>query len=270
MENLDRELIPPTIQLAYERSFDINTPPKNIRYKFSKKQGDKKIGIAAKGEMVVFYGAPKARKSTLLLAAIASAYTDDPDASLDFHLKLSQSEQILWFDTEMPDSYFYRRMAMLTKMCGFSNGENIPNFFSTYLKGMSYDEKLETIDYFITKYSKEGKVGVIVIDQIADLVPEINDRDAAREVIRYFEKWTILTNAMLFLAIHVTRGTKLMTGVLGSEVSKKMDSGIFMEKVYPSKNTRVEHLLSRGADMDDFEFNNNEFGYPILERHTEF
>ena len=259
------ELMPIYIQdiLNNNRKFSVHNPPPNIQWLLKRTNPDgKSVGIASRGEVVVFYGPPKSRKSTALNCVTASAFSDDPDRTLKFELDLLPDDEILYFDTEMALTAFHRRQMKLNKMCGYGGTQDIPSLHAYSLKPYNYRERLKQIEFFIKKHI--DTVAVIVIDQIADLVGDINDRAQTSHLINRIEYWTEISQAMLVTSIHASRGSEDMTGVTGSELAKKMDSGFYMEKIRTTKQTKVVHLLSREEDVNDFFFDHNEYGYPVL------
>lgn len=258
-KNKSLDQYPFYINQLKERKFSVEKSPPNLRYVLSKVNGDKNmVGIASKGEIVVVYGPPKSRKSTLLSCIVASAFVNEPNYTLDFHMNLSKDENILFIDTEMPFTSFYRRQMLLNKMCG-SKHVDISTLHAYSLKPFSPGERVDQIEYLI---ETTPNLGLVVIDQIADLVPDINDRESVLELYSRVSRWTDSTGAILLTSIHVTRGTEYMTGVLGHEFSKKMDSGFFITKDSLTKRSKVTHLIAREQDVDDFLFSHNEWGEP--------
>jgi hypothetical protein len=257
----DFELMPIYIQdLLAKRRFSVNSKPPNMEWLLTKKNYDgKKVGVGSRGEIVIVYGPPKTRKSTLLNCITASGFSSDQNNTLDFELDLLADDEILYVDTEMPLTAFHRRQMKLNKMCGYEGVRDIENFEAYSLKPYDYRERIEQIDFFVRK---KKKLAVIFIDQFADLVGNINDRDQVSYLINKLSYWSDISQALIIGSIHATRGTENMTGVLGSELSKKMDSGFYLEKMKATKNTKVVHLLSREEDVEDFEFCHNEWGYP--------
>lgn len=254
--------IPPYIKEVLDNRFSVHKPPPDVEYKLTKKNPDgKEIGVASAGELVMVYGAPKSRKSTLMSCMTASAYTNVEDSTLLFKMKLNEGDEILHFDTEMGRPVFHRRMMKLNRMCGYKGEVDIPGFYSSPMKGLTWHEKVDAIDHCVHEHRDAA---LIVIDQIADLVGNINDRDHTNDLISKIELWTSITGAILLSGIHITRGTEDMTGVLGSELAKKMDTGFLVEKQRLTRHSKVIHLLSREQDVDDFVFSHNEYGYPYL------
>lgn len=262
----DVELMPEYIRKILGRQFSIHNEPPPVDFKLVRHQKDFKgrpeeIGICAAGEFFIVYGPPKSRKSTLLSAITASAYTDDPNVCLDFEVKLDDDEYFLFFDTEMPQTAFYRRQAKLNRMCDVDDDLEMYKAFP--LKGVPWDEKVEFIEHMIINEHGDN-CGMVIVDQVADLVPDINDRDAANELIAKIEYWTSETGTIFGSSIHTTRGTENATGVLGAEFAKKIDSGLYIEKQQMNKYTQVKHLLAREKEIESFMFTHNEDGWTRL------
>jgi hypothetical protein len=265
------ELMPLYLQdLIKKRQFSVHNTPPDTEWILKKTNPDGNVvGVASRGELVMIYGPPKSRKSTILNCITSSAFMDHEDTTLGFHLDLNSEDEILYIDTEMPMTAFHRRQMKLNKMCGFDGQQDIPRFSAFSLKPYTFRERISQIEYFI---KSKPNLAFIVIDQMADLVSDINDRESAAHLIEKLSYWSDFSQAVIVGALHVSRNSKDMTGVIGHEMAKKMDSGFYLEKQSSSRYTKVTHLLSREQDVDNFLFDHNEYGYPVLVRdeHVDF
>lgn len=256
------ERLPLFLQALKERRFSVHNPPPDIKWILKKQNPDGRVvGVASKGEIVMVYGPPKSRKSTILNCITASAFSNELATTLGFDLDLDTDEQIIYLDTEMPLTAFHRRQTKLNNMCGFK-GEDIPQIHAFSMKPFSFRERLAQIEHLVKDMGKS--IGLMVIDQMADLVGDINERKDANALIERLSFWSDYTGAVIIGSIHVSKQSDEMTGVLGSELAKKMDSGFYLEKMKGSKFTKVTHLLSREEDVVTFKFDHNEHGYPVL------
>ena len=144
-------LLPLYLQEALKnRSFSVQNKPPDISWFLTKKNSnDKIVGVGTRGEIVMVYGPPKSRKSTILNCITASAYNDNEHLTLGFNLDLKEDETILYFDTEMPMSAFHRRQMKLNRMCGYKGEVDIPNYHAYSLKPHTWRERIEVIEYII-------------------------------------------------------------------------------------------------------------------------
>lgn len=259
----DFELMPLFLQdLIQKRKFSVhNTPPDTNWILTKKNPSGQSVGVASRGEIVMIYGPPKSRKSTILNCITSSAFTLEEESTLGFNLDLNPDDEILYIDTEMPMTAFHRRQMKLNHMCGFRGEKDIPGLHAFSLKPYSWRERISQIEFFI---KNRPNLALVVIDQMADLVMDINDRESTANLIEKLSYWSDYSQALIIGTIHVSRNSKDMTGVIGHEMAKKMDSGFYLEKLRETKATKVTHLLSREEDVDDFQFDHNEFGYPTL------
>jgi hypothetical protein len=259
----DHTLLPAYIQEVIEkRRFSVNNPPPDTSWRLTKQNPDGSVvGVAAPGELVMVYGAMKSRKSTILNCITTSCFIEDVERTLGFQYDLKPGEEILHFDTEMPLTAFHRRQVKMNRMCGYGDDNDIPNLQAFSLKPYNYLERRKQIDWII---EHTENVGLIILDQTADLVKDINDRDSTAELIDLLSVWSDKTQAVILGCCHVTRGTEDMTGTMGHELAKKMDSGFFLEKERETKYTKVTHLLSREEDVDTFKFEHDSYGLPTL------
>lgn len=254
--------MPPFLLELRDRKFSVFNPPPPTEFIFNKREDWGKVGIASKGEMVIFYGAPKCRKSTILYSLISSRYTDDESLTLGFELNIGKNENILFIDTELPITSFYRRLHKLNVMCGYNAKTDMDKFHAYNLKPYSPHERIKQIENLL--YEEHNNVGALIIDQVGDLVKNFNDIDEVTKVVNLLGQWTDDTGAVLILTIHVSRNTSDPTGSLGHLLTKKMDSGFYIEKNKNSKESKVVHLLARENTAPDFKFSHDDNGYPML------
>ena len=273
METTDNRdiLRPDRFRNGLKSDFSVNNPLPETDFKLFKDNYGRDgnllctTPVASSGELVMVYGPEKSRKSTLSKAIVASAYNTDRKSTFGFSWDMGDDEYILHYCTEMGKVRYHSRMTKFNRICGGNGKEDLPYFHSRRLKGFNDPlKKVLEIESELEYLTNAGeKVGVVLIDQVADLVSDINDRRAVNDFILTFEQWQEMTGAIFICVMHTTLESKRATGIQGRELQKKMDTGIYCEK-RSSGITYVENILAREDEFFNFKFNHNDMGYPEL------
>ena len=114
-----------------------------------------------------------------------------------------------------------------------------------------------------------GKIDLILVDGIADLVYNTNDIEEAAKLAESMLKWTS-TGLHMCLIIHKVNGHDKARGHLGTAVTIKAESVIFMDRLLDEagnlteKNTvRVRCGYVRGMDFNEFYLTVNKNSLPF-------
>ena len=171
--------------------------------------------------------------------------------------------QVLIFDTEQSIYDVYRvanRIKKLTK-------SNVENLGVLGLRGLDAKLIIELIEYSLTIWTQTG---IIFIDQVADLAKSINDEAEAVAIVRNLERITKEKDIHICCVIHQNKGDNYATGWLGSQIMKKAETVINVEK--EEKNRDVSYInpsLTRSQDFEGFGIRINKFGLPeLLDENT--
>ena len=227
----------------------------------------KRIPIAARSELLVITGKEKSRKSLLSQCFAMANAGVDRIKSLGFRMDL-QGDIILQFDTEQPKRRARLNRTRYHTIAGLASDDE--SFKSFNIKKMSFRRKLEFIPHVIQKVQDDtGKnIGMLIIDQIADLMPgrDVNDSASASQIVDDMDLWDTLMGqrALIVPLIHTNRGGLNTNGVLGSLLDKKCDVQYLTEFDLDTQATRVIHKESRDVRMPNFTFRQDYDGAPRL------
>ena len=202
------------------------------------------------GEMSAIV-APQKSKKTFFKRAIAASYIGGQSTNYFPNLtSCNDNKYVLDFDTEQGKYYAQRSFIGVMDMVG----SNYKNYLPFGIKSLSDKEMLLFIDGVIQKYKNE--IGMVFIDQIADLCVNPNDIVQSNEVINKLKDWTEL-GIHVCCVIHKTFEKDKAFGHLGTYVQKKVETSIFLNITdFETSNSPVKVVQkdSRGAPFDPFFF----------------
>src|SRR5690606_11475373 len=123
------------------------------------------------------------------------------------------------------------------------------------LRHLDPEQRVAFIDHLIESPEYKGKVKLIFIDGIADLIKDTNDLQASNYIVGVLLKWTDIHNIHVCVIIHNKYGEKKTTGHLGTATLKKAETVMFIEKDEHNKDiVHVTQDYSRGVGFEDFSF----------------
>jgi hypothetical protein len=167
-------------------------------------------------------------------------------------------EMVILFDTEQSKYAVYRVTNRVKKL---TNG-NDENFVAFSLRGMDTDEIIALMNHVVDKFQN---IGVIYIDQIADLTRSINDEKEAVKIVKWLEKMSNDYDLHICCVIHQNKGDGYATGWLGSQIMKKAETIISVEKEEQNKDiSHVRPERSRGREFEPFSIIIDNEGMPKM------
>lgn len=173
-------------------------------------------------------GKAKSRKTVLVSCLLAAAATGKIILG-KLHGKLPNDKRgVLLFDTEQSDYHLWK---VLGRIKTLSNWQEEPsNFYSHALRPMSAKERLEIVEFALTKHYKDKGIGLVVIDGIRDLVTSINDEEQASLITSKLMKWSDELDCHIMVVLHQNKGDKNARGHLGTELVNKSQVVISVTK----------------------------------------
>lgn len=216
--------------------------------------------------------APAKTKKSFLKSLFSAVYIGGQANNYTSHIKGHRKEDcyIIDIDTEQGHFYAHRTFSRTMKICG----SEYPNYLPYRLRKMSVEERVRFTDWLICKSEYAGKVKLVLIDGIADYVEDANNLLMSNEVAGYLLKWTDEMQIHVHTIIHKTHTQEKATGHLGSAVTKKAESLIYIDPlkddkgvIYNYNTVRVRCGVARGKMFDPFHLSINKDGLPFT--HTE-
>ena len=115
---------------------------------------------------------------------------------------------------------------------------------------------------------KHSDVGLIIIDQVADLVKSINSEQEAINIVRYLKMLAEEKQIHICTVLHQNKGDGLATGWIGSQLLKKAETVFSVEKVSAEKGVDspsvVMPMHTRNREFEEFELTINDLGIPVI------
>jgi len=217
------------------------------------------IPFGSYGDMSCIVGASKSKK-TFLKSALIAGYIGGQSTRYfpDINGYNQENKYIIDLDTEQSKFHVQRVAKRVCSMVG----NNYEYYKPFKLRGLSFKTKLDLIDWIVKESEYSGKIGLLCIDGIADLVDDINDLKQSNKVIEKIDDWIVNYNFHLMTVIHRNFGSMKPTGHLGSAILKKCETVAFVEKI--DNLTKVTCEYSRNMPFDEFSFGLNEMYLPRL------
>ena len=242
----------------YKECFvDLDKPPKTPKITLSIGSHDYKGDIypnptLTSDEMSVII-APKKSKKSFLKASLTACYIGGESQNYFPDIKTHRTEElfILDFDTEQGEYYAFRSFNTVTQMVG----TRYVNYLPFGLKRISKKDRVLFIDAVINDPRYKGKIGLILIDGIVDLIKNPNDYEESDAIIMKLMEWN--KGCHIINVIHKTFDKDKANGHAGTIVQNKVETSFFLEvteKDVKNSPVRVEQKDSRGAPFDPFYF----------------
>lgn len=237
--------------------------------------------VMTAGEFSVISAPSKTKKSFLKSAFVAAFIGGESINYFDNfrgHRK-DDNETIIDIDTEQSAYYSQRTFRNSIKMVGGM----YENYIPFKLRRLTAPKRVEFIDAYLRENRFKKNIRLMFIDGIADLVQDSNDLVMSNAIVEKIMQWTDIYKMHICVIIHNAYGQKKPTGHLGSSITKKAETVMFLSKSeHDPRITEVECGYSRGVDFEPFSFmiknglpmklnNGMEFSDPeFTDENTEF
>lgn len=232
---------------------EVNRPPIALSMGSCGGTFDDPIPIGTYGNFTFVQAPPKSKK-TFFVSLLASVYLSGQNEYGGKMKGHRGNRKLIHYDTEQGEYHAHRVFRRIFDMYGSGD-----DYFSYSLRGYSYKERLEFIDWHI---SNTNNVGMVIIDGIADLIADVNDIEASNELVQYLMRWTKDFGIHLITVIHSNYNSEKPTGHLGSFLEKKTETQISLTLDEDTDNVLVSCKRSRGVPFDSFEFKVDGAGFP--------
>jgi len=209
-----------------------------------------------------FVQAPPKTKKTFFISLLASVYLGNKN-KFGGKLRGHRNDKcLIHFDTEQGKFHAQRVFRRVVDM----NQEQDLGCYHTFgLRTVGFKQRVEFIEYYLKEKIEEGKVGLVVIDGIADLVADVNNLEQSNHIAQKLMEWSQKFNCHIITVIHSNFGTDKPTGHLGSFLEKKTETQIQLETNTVNKDwITVKCKRSRGYAFETFSFKVNDIGLPEI------
>jgi len=200
-------------------------------------------------------GKAKARKSFIQSMIIASTVKNgNIDGTINSNLPKGK-ENIILFDTEQSEYHVSLVAKRINKLIEY----DASNLYVYSLRGLDAETIINLINYVVENIEN---LGMIFIDQVADLTKSINSEEEAVKIVKLLERVSKEKELHICCVIHQNKGDNFASGWLGSQIMKKAETVISVSK--DEDKSLVKADLTRNKEFKDFEFSINEFGIPYI------
>ena len=209
-----------------------------------------------------FVQAPPKTMKTFFISLLASVYLGGSNkfgGTLKGH---RDNKCLIHFDTEQGKFHAQRVFRRVVDM-------NIKNDLGCYhtfgLRTVGFKDRIAFIEYYLQEKIEKGKVGLCIIDGVADLCSDVNSLEQSNFIAQKLMEWSQRFSCHILTVIHSNFGSDKPTGHLGSILEKKTETQIQLETNTINKDwITVKCKRSRGYAFETFSFKLNEVGLPEI------
>ena len=213
------------------------------------------IPIGTDGNFSFVQAFPKVGKS-FFISLLVSAYQSGGNKYSGTIKGHRRGRKIINFDTEQGKFHcqkVFRRQVIMNEL------QTDDNYHTYALRAMTPNERVDFIEYILFDKFNEDKIGLIIVDGVADLLNDVNSMTETNYVVQKIMTWTAKKQCHLLTIIHQNFGSDKPTGNLGSALEKKAETQIKLEKNEINKGwISVECKRSRNRSFDPFSFSVND------------
>jgi len=209
------------------------------------------IPIGTDGNFSFVQAFPKVGKS-FFISLLVSAYQSGGNKYTGTIKGHRRGRKIIHFDTEQGKFHcqkVFRRPVIMNEL------QSDDNYHTYALRAMTPNERVEFIEYILFDKFNDDKIGIVIIDGVADLLNDVNSMTETNFVVQKIMTWTAKKQCHILTIIHQNFGSDKPTGNLGSALEKKAETQIKLEKNEVNKGwISVECKRSRNRSFDPFSF----------------
>lgn len=241
---------------------NITKPPTilSIRNEFDFKE----ISIMTSGNISVIKGKAKSKK-TYLLKMFASTLIKNFEVFRNIVPTLPENKRnVIIIDTEQ-SRYDTKKMTyQIVSLAKCSD-----SYLTTInFRGKTAQSIIKQMKFIVEKFTN---IGIIFIDQVADLVKSLNNEEEAIKIVKFLEQISVEKDLHICCIVHINKQDNFAQGWLGTQLMKKAETIINVSKHEASKRLGiVEPDLTRGEEFEPFVFSINDNGLPELLDHSAY
>jgi hypothetical protein len=208
-----------------------------------------------------FIQAPPKSKKTFFISLLSATYLAGSINGYTANLNgFRNDKRLIHFDTEQSNFHASKVFKRPLEMFNLQDKENYHTFA---LRSLNYKDRIDFIEWFLYEKLEREKIGVVIIDGIADLCSDVNNIEESNAVVQKLMSWTKELNCHIITVIHSNFGSDKPTGHLGSFLEKKCETQIQLELNTINKDlVTVSCKRSRNAPFEQFSFKVNNYGLP--------
>ncbi len=216
------------------------------------------VPLVTYGNFCCIVGASKSMKSFLKSSFLACAIGGHAQNNFsDIKGHNVQGKYVIDIDTEQGKYHVQRVVKRVNSMVG----DIYKGYKGFALRPKTPKERVNFIEWIITESDYSGKIAILGIDGVADLIEDVNDLKASNEITQRLMTWSNDYNIAIITILHKNFDSAKPTGHLGSAVLKKAETTVFVTK--NDDIVTVNAKYSRNIPFDDFQFSVDSKGIPM-------
>lgn len=200
--------------------------------------------ICTPGNLTAISAIPKGGKSAWVGAMAAASMVQGERDCLSLTSSNPEGGAVIKFDTEQSIEDHDTHDRRVLARAGIS--EPPAWFYSYCLTGFPIDDARAAVQMMLTECSREcGSVHSLLIDGIADMAFDVNDPAEAASLVTEWHGLALKYRCPIIGVIHLNPGTEKTRGHLGSQLERKAETNLRLEKdgetivVWADKNRRA-------------------------------
>lgn len=254
-------------ECAIDINKKIDHPP--VAISFKSKEVTTKTGVKEFPTPIGTYGnfsfiqAPPKSMKTFFVSLLGSVYCNPKGVHTTGLNSFREGREFIHFDTEQGEWHSQRVFKRIQWM---NSGIDLKFYHTFALRKVNHKTRIDFIEYYLKSLVDDGKkIGVVIIDGIADLVSDVNNLEESSELVQKIMSLTSIYNCHIVTVIHSNYGSDKPTGHLGSFLEKKTETQIELEKDENKLGCiTVNCKRSRNTPFESFDFKLNENGLPTV------
>lgn len=209
--------------------------------------------VLSRENICVLTGLPKTAKTTLAACICAAVISQSKVLEIE---GAAPGLKVLLCDTEQAPWHLRQECQRIADLSGKADGWN-----TLFLRRYAPEERLN----IIIDCAEELHPDFIVIDGAADLITDCNDMPQSKALIDDLCKIASEYKCGILAVVHSNPGGgEKVRGHLGSELERKCEYGVILEKLEDGETFRVRPKDTRNALFQGFSFRFGSNGLPEL------
>ena len=234
------------LAMMEERRFDATKPPPPPRSIYT--LGGTVIGTP--GNLGTITAAKSAGKSAVIGAMLASTMGERKRDYLGFGSENPPGLAVLHYDTEQAKYDAWHVGDSALKRAGLKPEEQPAWLYSYRLTGLSHSDAWLVIKMTVRLAADQCKgIHSILIDGVADLVANVNDAEECNAFVADLHALAIEYDCWVCGVIHFNPGTEKTRGHLGSQLERKAETNLRLDKDKEDEITTIWSNKQRHAPI---------------------
>ena len=270
---IDKPIREKTIQELFKEclvDLDADVKPLDVLVYIGIDETGKRTPAITRGEISCIYAPSKAKKS-FAKSLIESAFIGGNTETYTSHFVGNRRTKgyLISIDTEQGEFYATNSFRRVERVVG----NRYERYLPFQMRRQSVKDRLKLIEWLIYESEYKGKIDMITIDGLADLVSNTNDIETSTELAEKLLRWSGDGIHICFI-LHKNPNSQKARGHLGTVSTIKAETLISIDRITDGEGNITERNTvklscshSRGRDFEDFYLTVNDEGLPFT--HSE-